>query len=89
MFSVQPGVDRLDGGSEDHDAPEAEDDRGDGGQQVDDVAESLRQAARRVVRDEQRDADRQGDGHEQREERRPQRAEREWPDVVPEVRVEQ
>ena len=49
------------GRGEHHDAPEAEDDRGDRGQQVDDVAEALGETARGVVRDEQRDA--QASGH--------------------------
>ena len=67
----EPGVDRLDRGREDHDAPEAEDDRRDRREQVDDIAEGLREASGRVVRDEERDADRERHGHEEREERRP------------------
>ena len=46
---VEPGVDGLDGRGEDEDAPEAEDDRRHGGEQIDDVAEGLRDPARRVV----------------------------------------
>ena len=72
---VEPGVDGLHGRGEHEDAPQAEDDRGHGGQQVDDVAEALREAARCVVRDEERDAERERHGHEQREERRPDRSE--------------
>ena len=72
---VEPGVDGLHGRGEHADAPEAEDDRGHGGEQVDDVAEALREAARRVVRDEEGDAERERHGHEQREERGPDGAE--------------
>ena len=50
-------VERLHEGREDGDAPEAEDDRRHGGEQVDDVAEACGEAARRVVRDEEGDAD--------------------------------
>ena len=43
------------------------DDRRDGCQQVDDVAERLRQATRGVVRDEEGDRHGERHGHEQRE----------------------
>ena len=62
-------------GASTSDAPQAEDDRRDGGEQVDDVAERLREPARRVVRDEQGDADGERHGDQEREDGGPDRAE--------------
>ena len=81
----EPGVDRLDRGGEDSAAPEAEDDRGHRREQVDDVAEALREPARRVVRDEEGDADRERDGDDQGDRRGPDGAEDEGADVGPEA----
>ena len=53
-------------------APQAVDDAGDGGEQVDDVAERLREPPRRVVGDEQRDPDGERGRDDQRD--RPRRA---------------
>ena len=89
MFVGQPLVQRLDGRGEHHDAPEAEDHRGDRGEEVDDVAERRGEPARGVVRDEEGDADRDRHGHQQRQDGRVDGAEEQRPDVVPEVRREE
>ena len=66
-------------------APEAEDDRGYGGQQVDHVGDRHGQRLRRVVRDEQRDAQRERHGDDQRDERGEDGAEEQPADVGPEA----
>ena len=84
---AQPGVDGVEQGHQPQEAPQAEDHRGDRGQQVHHVAQGLGQAARGEVGDEQghpdaqRHRDAQGDGRGQ------QRAEDERGHVAPQAAV--
>ena len=80
----QPLHHRHRGGAEDEDPPEAVDDARDRRQQVDQVAERLRQPRRRDVGDEERRGDRQRDGDERRDRRGQDGAEGERRDVVEE-----
>ncbi|MPM53205.1 hypothetical protein SDC9_99970 [bioreactor metagenome] len=84
---VQPFVAGHQRRAEDGEAPGAVDDRGDRGEQVDDVPDGLRDPGRGVVRDEQRDTDGDRGGDQQRDERRDQRAHHQRADVGPEGRA--